>query len=324
MAEKFEQAEIYIKELLSVPIEMAIRDVNDQLQRDKTVPGLILMVTGGQAIQNYFPNSPMLRTHDYDLKLISPTKVPFTESVRNHMSLISKGISIYIKISLNKYVKKMGINLKQEIKNRFGIELVVDENNDIFAASLTPYTMPLKTITFKLKQGRKVRTNSIADIFAADPDVLSAHYKEFTGLEGSNQILSEGNEGKYYIPFKVINGIPYAGMGYIIWDTYRMVETSKTLGLSKYPRYVAKRDAILNALNNPLTKVSCNSLKDYMLNCEQKYKVCIIDDKKFKTVDALIQYGISEGVLPTDEEIIKNMRKTYDIDYLCESIKRMI
>ncbi len=324
MEENFELAEIYVKELLSVPIEMAVREVNKQLKNDIVVPGLILMVTGGQAIQNYFPNMPPLRTHDYDLKLISPSATKFTPVVLNRMILLSKGIARYIQLALNRYVKGLGIDLKNVIKDRFDVELVLDENNDMFRVPETLEKMLLNVITFKLKQKLKIRTNSIADIFVADPEVLSVHYKEFTGLDGSNPVLSEGNEGKYYIPYKLINDVPYAGMGYLIWDTYRMVEESRVKGLSKYPRYVQKRDAIINALNNPLSKVSCYAMKDYMLNCEQKYKVCIIDDKKFKTADALIQFGISEGLLPADVEFIKNLRKTYDIDYLCESIKRMI
>jgi hypothetical protein len=324
MGEKFEQAEVYIKELLAVPIEMAVREVNKQLVNDRVVPGLILMVTGGQAIQNYFPNSLPLRTHDYDLKLISPSATKYTQVVRDRMLLISKGIARYIQLALNNYVKGLGIDLKKEIKDRFDVELVLDGNNDMFNVPENLERTLLTIITLKLKQKLTIRTNSIVDIFVSDPEVLSVHYKEFTGLDGSNPVLSEGNLGKYYIPYKLINGVPYAGMGYLIWDTYRMVEESRVKGLSKYSRYFQKRDAILNALNNPLTKVSCHAMKDYMLNCEQKYKVCVINDKKFKTADALIQFGISEGVLPADVEFIKNLRKTYDIDYLCESIRRMI
>lgn len=326
MTEKFEQAEIYIKELLAVPIEMAIKNVNIQLKSDRVVPDLILMVTGGQAIQTYFPNNSRLRTHDYDLKIIAPASTNVNRTVLNRMIYLAKGVARYIQLALNKYVKELGIDVKKEIKNRFDLELLLDENNNMFSVPSTLDTSLLNIITFKLKQERRIRTNSITDIFVVDPDELLKHfnYWEFTGTKESNPILSEGNENKYYIPYKLINGVPYAGMGFIIWDTYRMADYSKTHGLPKQERYAQKRDAILNALNNPLTNVSCNAMKDYMLNCENKYKECNINGQKFKNVDSLIQFAISEGVLPTDPEFIKSLRKTYDINYLCESIKRMV
>lgn len=323
MSEKFEKAELYIKELLAVPIEMAIKNVNKQLKDDRVVPGLILMVTGGQAIQNYFPNSPSLRTHDFDLKVMAPSTIKVGPVVLDRMKFLATGIARYIQLTLNKYVKNLGIDLSDEIKDRFGLTLVLNENNNMFSVPTLSSNSLLNIITFKLKDGKKIRTNSITDIFVADPEELKKHfnYNEFTG---DNEILSENNEGKYYAPYKLINGVPYAGMGYIIWDTYRMVDYARENGLAKYPRYVEKRDAILNALNNPVTKISCNALKDYMLNCEKKYKSCTIKGKKYKTADSLIRFGISEGVLPVDKEFIKNLRKTYDIDYLCESIKRLI
>ncbi len=326
MSKKFEQAEIYIKELLAMPIELAIKDINTQIQNDRIVPGLKLLVTGGQAIQTYFPNSQPLRTHDFDLKVVAPAAIDYVPTIRARMTLLAKGIARYLELALNKYVKDLDINLKDEIKDRYGLELLLDENNDIFTASANLRTDLLNIVTFKLRDpGVKIRTNSIADVYVVDPEEIAQHfnYWEFTGLKDSNEILSE-DAGNYYIPFKVINGVPYAGMGYIIWDTYRMIKDSKERGLPKYFRYVQKRDAILNALNNPTTKVSCNALKDYMLNCEQQYRSCVINDQKFKTTDALIRYGVSEGVIPTDTAFIERIRKTYDINYLCESLKRIL
>lgn len=319
---KFEDAEIYIKELLSVPIEFAVKDLNNQLYNDKVVPGLKLLVTGGQAIQTYFPNSPQLRTHDFDLKVIAPKQKVYTPGIRKRMVLLAKGIAKYFELVLNKHVKSLGIDLKKEIKDKFGLDLVLDENNNIFNASTNLRTDLLNIVTFRLKNNIKIRTNSIADVYVVDPAEIG-HYPTFSGQEGSNKILSEEG-GDYYIPFNVINGVPYAGMGYIIWDTYRMVDDSLERGLPKHPRYVEKRDAIINALNNPNAKLSCNAMKEYMLQCEQKYKSCLLNQQKFKTASSLIKYGVSEGILPADKNFIDRIRQTYDINYLCESLKRIM
>jgi len=245
-----------------------------------------------------------------------------TEDVIDRMKFLAKGTARYINLKLNNYIQKLDIiNI---IRNKYNIELLLNDNN-IFSAPVTSPKSLLNVIVFSLKEGIITRTSSIIDIFVADPRELSKNfnYYQFTGIAGSNPILSEGNEGKYYIPYKMINGIPYAGLGFVMWDTYRMVDYSRERGLPKYNRYVEKKDAILNALNNLTTKVSCNALKDYMLNCENNYKVCMIGDKKFNNVDMLIQYGIEESLIPSDEKFIKELRKSYDIDYLCNYFKRL-
>ena len=323
--DKFEPAENYIKELLSVPIEIAVKNINQRLRKDPIIPGLILLVTGGQAIQTYFPNSQPLRTHDFDLKLIAPASINYTPAIRARMELLAKSIAKYIELVLNKYVGALNLDIKKEIKNKYNVDLLSKENGDIFTAATNPNTNLLNTVTFKLRDSRSTRRNAIVDVYVVDPEEISKHfnYWEFTGLKESNEILSE-NAGKYYIPFKVVNGIPYAGMGYIIWDTYRMVESSLKKGLRKYPRYVRKRDAIINALNNPTTKMSCNALKDYMINCAKQYNTCVINGKTLKTVNTLILYGIAEGVFPASPRFISRLKKMYDINYLCESLKRIL
>jgi hypothetical protein len=322
MSEKFEQAEIYIKELMAMPIELAVRDINQQLKNDREVPGLILMVTGGQAIQTYFPNSPQLRTHDFDLKLIAPKQTVYTPAVRSRMTLLAKGIARYIELALNKYVKSLPLDISQDLMSRFGLELVLNDEGNMFSASTNLRIDLLNIVTFTLRDSIKRRTNSISDIYVVDPSEID-HYLTFTGLSGSNELLSEEG-GDYYIPYRTINEVPFAGMGYIIWDTLRMVDDSKAKGLKKYPRYVEKRDAIFNALNRPDSKLSCNAMKDYMLNCEKAYQECRIKSRIFTKADDLIRYGITEGILPPDSLFINRIRRTYDVNYLCESLKRIL
>lgn len=318
--ENFEDAEIYVKDVMAIPIEMSIKDLNERLKYDKVVPGLKLLVSGGQVIQSYFPNSTPLKTHDYDLKLVAPKNIPYTPQVRDRMVLLASGISRYMAIKLNEYIDTIYSDVSKNIKNRFNVELV-NKNGVVFSASNNLRTELLKTIPFKLKGSTKIRTNSLIDVYVVDPSELK-HYLTFTGLPGSNEILSQ-NAGNYYIPYTEINGIPYAGLGYIIWDSIRMVKESKKRGLVKYPRYVAKKDAILNALNNPMGNLSCNAMKDYMLSCEKEYKTCEIKGKKYKTVNSLLKLAIEEGLIPANTKVIKNIKDRYDFNYLCESIKRI-
>lgn len=237
------------------------------------------------------------------------------------MVLLASGISRYIAIKLNEYIDTIYSNINKDIKNKFNVELV-NKYGVVFSASNNMRTELLKTVPFKLKGSTKIKTNSIADIYVVDPSELE-HYTTFTGLPGSNQILSK-NSGEYYIPYNEINGIPYAGLGYIIWDSIRMVRESKLRGLAKYPRYVDKRDAILNALNNPIGDLSCNAMKDYMLSCEKEYRVCKIKGKTYKSFNSLLKFAVEEGLIPENTKLLKNIKDTYDFNYLCKSIKKVL
>ena len=322
----FDKAEIYLKEILSMPIEFAIKDLNKQLFKDRIVPGLKLIVTGGQAIQAYFPNSPPLRTHDYDLKLVAPKNILITPTVRFRMNLLGKGITKYLNIVLNNYISTILSKTKRDIMNKYGLQLL-DKNGKVFTSTTNLKNDQLNILTFKLRGKGKIRTNSMADVYVVDPseqgEEIEAHYKTFTGLEGSNPILSQ-DAGNYYIPFKYINGIPYAGMGYIVWDTYRMVNESLERGLPKHNRYVEKRDSILQALNDPNSRLSCDSMKDYVKQCEVKYNECKIKGKQYHTVNSVLAYAIREGLIPPDKYIIRKIRNNYDLDYICNAVKRML
>ena len=318
---KFEAAEIYLKEISSIPIELAIKDLNKQLENDRIVPGLKLVVTGGQAIQAYFPHSPPLRTHDYDLKLVATKTTPMTNVVKNRMKLLGRGITRHLEIVLNKYMSNLLPKVKRDIRNKYGLELL-DKNGKVFKATTNLKNDQLNILTFKLRGDRKIRTNSMADVYVVDLEEIE-HYKTFTGLKGSDPILSE-NSGNYYIPIQTINGIPYAGMGYIVWDTYRMVTESLERGLPKHPRYVEKRNAIIQALNNPQTRISCDAMKDFVSECEKEYKICNIKGKRYKTVNSVLSYAIREGLISSDPEFINKIRNNYNLDYICESVKRML
>lgn len=325
--DNFERAEIYLKEVLSIPVELAIKDLNLLLAQDEQIPGLKIFVTGGQAIQTYFPNSSPLRTHDFDLKLVAPKNIPITASVRNRMMRLGRGCSRYIAIVLNNYINSDVID---NISQKYGLKLVAGDGNEdkkVFSAVTNLKNDMLNIVRFQMIGEGKIRTNSIADIYVVDPQEIKEHYYTFTGYgpdgRQGNSILSQ-DAGNYYIPFQYINGIPYAGLGYILWDTLRMIDVSKKLQLPKYSKYIEKKDAIIQALNDPNAKLSCNAMKEYILECENKYNDCTIRNQRFETVSSLINYAISEGLISDDPEIIRKIKQTYDLNYLCSSVKRML
>ena len=322
--DNFERAEIYLKEVLAIPIELAIKDLNTLLAQDEQIPGLKILVTGGQAIQIYFPNSPPLRTHDFDLKLVAPKNITITPYVRSRMMLLGRGCSRYIEIILNKYITQ---EVQTNIIKRFNLELLSEEGK-IFSAVTNLKNDMLNIVKFRIRGEGRIRTNSIADVYVVDPQEIKEHYYTFTNLDGpdgygSNKILSE-DAGNYYIPIRYVNDIPYAGMGYILWDTLRMVDVSQRLNLPKQERYQQKRDAIIQALNDPNSKLSCNAMKEYILQCEQKYNSCTIRNQNYSTVESLLRFAVEEGLIAADSALIRKIQQTYDLNYLCSSVKKML
>jgi len=319
----FEEAENYLKEILTLPVELSIKEINKQLKNDRIVPGLKLIVTGGQAIESYFPNSPPLRTHDFDLKLVAPKYSPVNENTKKRMLLLARGIVRYLEKQLNAYLIEVLPKIKGEIKSRYGLELV-SINSKVFKSVVKLKNNLLHIVSFKHRDAVKTRTNSLVDVYVVDPKEIVEHYKTFTGLEGSNPILSE-DAGDYYIPIKYINGIPYSGMGYVLWDTLRMIDNTKETRYvknSKYDRYVQKKDAIIQALNDPNQKLSCNSMKDYIKTCAMTYSDCEINGKKFTTTDSILRYALEEEVIPV--EFYQKIKDNYDINYVCTSVKKML
>lgn len=213
----FEEAENYLKEIVSIPVETSIKEINNYLINDRVVPNLKLIITGGQAIETYFPNSSSLRTHDFDLKLVAPKQVSINTVIKDRMLILGRGIVRYLVKQLNSYIIKILPRIKLNIKNKFNLDLI-ERDGVVFKSSSNLRNSSLNIVSFRLKNSKKdigkIRTNSLIDVYVVDPKEIADHYLTFTGLEGSNRILSE-DAGNYYIPIRYINELPYAGLGYV-------------------------------------------------------------------------------------------------------------
>lgn len=316
--ESFDQAELTVKDILLIPINIGIKEINYEL--DQLGGDLILMVTGGQVIENYFPNSPTLRTHDFDLKLIAPKNVTITRSIRRYMLKIGVNIARNLETRMNLYVEPILDDLKKRLQAQHGVELITENGKTFY---LEKVGSSLYTIMFKMKQGNRIKESPLIDVFVVKPDDIY-HFNKFTGLQDSDPILSE-DTGKYYIPYDLVNGVPNAGLGYILWDTIRMIEYTRELGLPKFQRYVNKRNAIIQGLNEPKQKLSCDMMQGYVERCNRDYKsACVINNKKYNNMDDLITLAIEEGIVPNDPRVIKRIRKEFSLNFLCEKIEKIL
>nr|QBK91383.1 MAG: hypothetical protein LCPAC302_00030 [Pithovirus LCPAC302] len=312
--EYLDRAELYIKDLMLFPLNIAVKEINTELKTIDELPNPILMLTGGQAIENYFPNNPYLRTHDFDLKLVAPTSVVMTPNLRRTMLIYGEIIINNLRDRMNMYIKPILNSVKSKLND---VELYTEEDGPFF---VTHGGTSLWSVMFTMKYNDIIRQSPLIDVYVVKPSDVY-HYRTFTRLQGSDPILSEKEEGDYYIPYKLVDNVPIADLGYVLWDTLRLIDDFKSRGLLKYKRYENKRDAIIAGLNNINTDLSCNFIKDYVKKCSRDFeRSCRIGSKVYNNIDDIITYSIMEGIIPNDPRIIKRIR-TYSLDYLCNKIK---
>jgi len=315
----FDEAELYIKDSLSIPIDIGIKEINQELNGFREVPGLKLMVTGGQAIEDFFPNSPELRTHDYDLKLVAPTATNIDRNVRRVMLNLGGIIVDNLKRRLNLYMNPIINTVQDKIRKDYNVALT----NQVDPFYVVKLGSSLYTVMFRMTDGTTVRQSPIVDVFVVKPSDIY-HYNMFTGLQGSDYILSEG-AGPYYIPYQEVSGVPHAKLGYVLWDTLRMIEYTRDLKLPKFQRYVNKRNSIIQGLNNPEEKLSCDMMKTYVDKCNKDFKSsCVINNKTYKSVDDLLTLAVSEGIIPADPQLLRRIKSDFSLNYLCQKVKKVL
>lgn len=313
-----EQAELIVKDNLLLAINIGLQEINKELLTIKRVPGLKLMVTGGQALENYFPDSPELRTHDFDLKLVAPTQVTITRDTRRFMLFLGAIIADNLTRRANMYVTGILPQLRSTLRQKYGVQIIGDQPFNVQKVGSS-----LFTVFFKLQKGNTVRSSPLADVFVVKPSDIY-HYKMFAGLQDSDPILSE-DAGAYYIPYEEIDGIPHAKLGYLLWDTLRMIEYTRELGLPKFQRYVNKRNSIIQGLNNPEQKLSCDMMQGYVQKCNKDFSSgCRIGDKVYNNIEDIITLAISEGVIPADPQVVQRVRDNFSMNYLCEKVKKIL
>ena len=291
----------YIRNAVEPKILFQIVDLN---RKNTSLPNPPLFImSGGQVLNKFFPYFPELKTPDFDIKLTIPYDAPFNEP---QLSSYRDQTGVFLSKIINSYM--MSINLYSKINAKFGINLQPTEISK---------HGPLLTVIYKFtdKTGG-LYSMPLLDLYLANPS-QTLNFESFTQRR-FRSLLSKGNIGhnKYYIPYTLINGVPYAGLGYMIWDTQRLINESIINGSDKLTRYVKKYYAIINGLNRPLNELSCVSMKDYIKKCQRDTATC------GGNILQLIQQAISSGLL--NRQDIIQFREQLGDEYLCEYITKSL
>ena len=288
------------------------------------------IVAGGAAVQKIVPGFSEIRTTDYDIKLapfnndeistLVNTKFSVTiESAKYllHLKqifcglLIDKLRQVNLNNVVNVYAKTLGIS-SIEI-GKFKLDEIHDQLHSIIYSMYIP--------------GAKYIINeNLVDIHIDLPVTIGEiSWKRYSSIP-QDRILKKIATQLTTIPcFVYKEHIYYASIGFVLWDTLRMIEEYKEdisinnaqshpdskLGnfySRKLERYNYKLSAIITALHDPDNFLSCSMLsKTFVRKCNTIGE-CDISDEVLNKVLSSIQYPY-------------NVRGMFGKDYECEFAK---
>jgi hypothetical protein len=232
-----------------------LREINRNIKRDR--PHDTMIICGGDAVNLYI--NDIIYTHDFDIKYVCNSNdcgTIFYEIQYNIMKFLCNKVNEYLLridpsvVGLN-YIKTI-INLPKGafVANNTGQPIDTNNYRHNFMALTIPYN-----------------NNTNANESVLDLKLFSRndvpHYDCWTGNSGMNPcfprmtnieetILSKFTKqinNNIPIPNITVNELEYATLGYILWDTFRMVIESESTG-NKKDKYRYKMLRLLNLLNN--------------------------------------------------------------------------
>lgn len=308
---------IKFKDVISPAVYKFIAFTNKQLASSKEQDGinkytrrLKLLIGGGAAFNYYIKRNKktqgILDTHDFDLRLfldIKPSLNPlFTDeqsAVEEWMIDITDAIATSFTNFLNEYMDDIDLTKK--------------------FPTLTTFYMKdrgfLKTIEYDIEG----ENDSLIDIVAHIPRIASHYgilntnkdklFEEYKEIDWTGVASRSGFFKSSLIYTRDAYGIYYVSLGYLVWDTVRMLNyIIDSVGQSsidktvKFSRYLNKYKILLAAFSRPEMYLSCKANKKFIDVCQKTRQVCSIDGKKIINKSTLIDFGIKKGILPKSQE----------------------
>lgn len=347
------QANIKYKEILTPAVMNFISFVNGELKLAKDEPGfagliqhLKLVIAGGAAFNHYIKKvekMAVLETHDFDLRLyldIPPSRSPLfhpdpmrVQQIENWMIAISREIGKSFANFLNDYVKQTKI--KQNLKA---------QNIDATNFRMVDHGF-LTTVEYLIRiPGDDDFNDSLIDIVphvhskAIHYDKLEINkelnFKQYDETDFGGVQSRQGFFKSSLVYTKNTYGIYYVSLGFLVWDTVRMLNymiDAKFFGFKKrknnpdfdpslkFERYMYKYKALLTALSKPELYLRCDAVDRFIKKCNRTKQVCKVNDKKLVGKEQVIYEGVERGVFPNDVYWYKELMNM-DFSKLCNAV----
>jgi len=343
-------ANIIYKELITPAIMNFIIYSNNQFQTAQDNSGfnglikhLKLVISGGAAFDYYIKRTgktDVINTHDFDLRLyldIPPSKSPLFSKNRQNSRRVEEWML--------KICKELG-NLFTEFLNNYvassNIVQVLDNRNIEISQFIAGDRGFLTTIEYKIKDwgtGEDELLDSIVDIVPHVPS-KAIHYGPLTSNKEQN--FANYNEADFsgvtsrhgffkssLVYSKTEYGVYYVSLGFLVWDTVRMINyiiDAKYFGTKrnvdptiKFERYLEKYKVLLSALSRPELYLRCEAFSKFIGKCNRVKKICQVDGEKISTKSDLVYKGVEKGIFPNDIYWYKELLKM-DFSDLCNTV----
>ncbi len=314
----FDGAHFFVKDMMEIPIFNVIKQLND------SDAYLKLIISGGDVLNRYFMGPQIFFTHDFDIKLTANQEVVLTDSNVDAMYKYAVEVSEAMEDTLNNFYLKNKQRIDNLLAKNYKVKMSKKRYTGKYFNALRvegrahiPIRSQLRTLDDKEQD-----VDEIIDLWVALPDTLTFPYNTFLG--GDPKLSLDGS--KYFIPTIEMEGMLIAGLGYMLWDTQRMIDYSADLErkgkVNKLQRYIDKQKAMYNDLNHPLKRLSCLPFEDYIKHCDKKIKKCSIGNRHFKTVEQALSFAQNEGYLSSSQA--KEIRDgKYTLSYICVYINKL-
>jgi len=315
----FDEAHYYVKDLMEIPVFNVVKEMN------ASDAYLKLIISGGDVLNRYFDGPSVFLTHDFDLKLAADKRVVFNDKNIQVMRDYNRDISVELEDRLNDYYQKNKEAIDDILEEKYGVKMGKKRDTGKYFNAIQTYEDGRHfAIRYQLRslddQERVV--DEIVDLYMVLPEYLQFPYNTF--LDGDPMLSLDGS--KYYIPATEMEGLLIAGLGFMLWDTQRMVDFSMYLEAkgkkNKLQRYINKQKAIYNDLNHPLKRLACLPLEDYIKRCDRKSKNCTVDGQQFNSIREVLTHAQRKGYLSRSQA--SEIRKgKYSLAYLCVYINKI-
>jgi len=264
------------------------------------------------------------------------------DTTRNIIESISLVLNYYLDSDINFFnsiqnkLSEVGYSLINNNGNIFRIH----RNNGIKLSSIIYSLVPL----FPYNGNGIVNCNIVDVLPISNGSIISdLEYKYFyegdlfsNSIEHDNSHQNSINftEDDFPIPYFMHHGVPFATLGYSLWDLDRMIKYEKKelkritntnsiiYPLSKLKRYKHKKLIIQQTLNNTPMNLNCQALQETIESCKSEFNdgICYLDGLPYD-VDDLIELGISENLFPNEEFAVEQLQNM-GVSYLCDFIHR--
>ena len=269
----YDGAHYFVKDWMEPVVLKLIKQVN-RLNDDGA-----LIISGGDVLSTIFTGPQIFLTHDFDIKAALKTSKPANAENIAKLYAFADNFSKLAAKSLNERYRRTRKDLDRILASKHKVKITVEKGN-YFVYDRPVEDWALFTVKYRLDDltGESWNVDPIMDVFASTPETINMSVKgRYQTFVGGEPKLS-GEHLEYFIPTQDINGVLYAGMGYMLWDTEEMIKISKQLekerGKSKLQRYEEKRLAILDDLNHPESRLNCRFMQQYVKYCERELETC--------------------------------------------------